>query len=66
MSDVVLCGHTHEIADMNCVINDANVFTSGAFYDSQHPAHRFCIYELIHGGYQKKEYRYMNEKWYTS
>lgn len=26
MSDVVLCGHTHEIADMNCVINDANVF----------------------------------------
>lgn len=66
MSDVVLCGHTHEMSDMNCIINDAKVFTSGAFYDSQEQVNRFCIYELTHSECKKEEYIYMKGKWYLT
>lgn len=64
ISDVVLCGHTHEMSDMNCVINDAKVFTSGSFYDSQEGVNRFCIYELTHDDCRKEEYTYIEGKWY--
>ena len=63
MSDMVLCGHTHEISDMENEINSARVFRGGVFYDNTTELNSFCIYDVTEEKCFKMRYVYVAAKW---
>lgn len=63
MSDMILCGHTHEISDLENEVNAARIFRGGAFYENTTELNSFSIYDWKEEKYCKMRYIYMSGKW---
>lgn len=64
MSDIVLCGHTHETSDLSHMVNNsARICHGGVFYQEYTYMNSFHIYELKDKKCRKIHYQWINEKW---
>lgn len=64
MSDVILCGHTHETSDAGHTFdNMARICHGGAFYQEYTYGNSFYIYELKNKKCRKIQYRWIGERW---
>lgn len=64
MSDVILCGHTHETSDLSHMVNNsARICRGGVFYQEYTYMNSFHIYELKDKKCRKIHYQWINEKW---
>lgn len=64
MSDIVLCGHTHETSDLSHMVNNsARICSGGVFYQGYTYMNSFHIYELNGKKCRKTQYQWINEKW---
>lgn len=64
MSDMVLCGHTHETSDLSYMVNNsARICRGGVFYQEYIYQNSFHIYELNDKKCRKINYQWINENW---
>lgn len=64
MSDIVLCGHTHETSDLGHMVNNsARICRGGVFYAGYTYMNSFHIYELKDKKCRKIDYQWISEKW---
>lgn len=64
MSDIVLCGHTHETSDLSHMVNNsARICSGGVFYQGYTYMNSFHIYELNGKKCRKTQYQWITEKW---
>ena len=64
MSDIVLCGHTHETSDLSHMVNNsARICRGGVFYQGYTYMNSFHIYALKGKKCRKIHYQWINERW---
>lgn len=63
MSDLILCGHTHETSDLKNTVNDAKILNGGVFYHNFYYDNSFYIYELFDQSVTKTQHTYISGKW---
>lgn len=56
-SDIVLHGHTHEIASQDYIVQNALIAGSGAFYQSKRYPHNFYVYDVDFENTKALQYR---------
>ncbi|MDO4308819.1 MAG: metallophosphoesterase [Eubacteriales bacterium] len=63
MSDLILCGHTHETSDLKNMVNDAKIFNGGVFYHDFYYDNSFYMYELSDQSVVKTQHTCTSGKW---
>ena len=66
MSDIVLCGHTHETSELSHMVNSARICSGGVFYQEYTYRNSFYVYELRDKKYNRIQYQWLDEKWMKS
>lgn len=69
LSDVILCGHTHEAGSLPETVNNAQIFHGGCLYENKKPNYENCFYVYtipLNSGSQNisiEKYFYHHGKW---
>ncbi len=63
MSDVVLCGHSHETSELSYTVQSARICIGGAFYQDYTYRNSFYIYEIGDKKCSKIRYQRIDEEW---
>jgi len=63
MSDVIFCGHTHEMSDVENIVNSSQIYRGGAFYENYVYQNSFCVYTIKDKKCSKEQYIHINGKW---